>query len=86
MTTVVLFLDLKGSEIGSDVGDLVLLVYFLDFLELLLVDQFACGVVDVLLVVEEHLVHPLLFLDEHHLLLFHCIFIVDLQFHLFLFL
>lgn len=61
---------MESAEIGSDVGDLVLLVYLLDFLELLLVDQFAGGVVDVLLIIEEHLVHPLLFLDQHHLLLF----------------
>ena len=89
MATVILFLDLKGPEIRGDIRYLILLVYFLNFLKLFLVNEFSSRIVYILLIIEEHLIHSLLFLNQHLLitfLLFNSVFIVNLQFHLFLFL
>lgn len=89
MATVILFLDLKGPEIRGDIRYFILLVYFLNFLKLFLVNEFSSRIVYILLIIEEHLIHSLLFLNQHLLitfLLFNSVFIVNLQFHLFLFL
>ena len=81
MAAVVLLLDVKGSKVRSDIRNLVLLVYFLNFLQLFLVNEFPSRIVHILLLIEKHLIHSLLFLDEHHLiifLLFKSVFIVNL--------
>ena len=79
LTAVVLFLDVKRSEIGSDIRYLILLINFLDFLQLFLVYQFTGGIVYILLLIKKHLIDFLLFLQQHLLvvfLIFICIIIV----------